>query len=184
VNISHPIWAGQWLISTDWNIPKHLANFSFKKLSNGAISIKVHPIEDGTTPSKSPYFSATFKPIPYLPSMPMSTSIAKYIGLDLNLVQPPLPKAESALGELPGTDRWCSIMPGESSRKASVGWWDLKQGGCTENDSLLGSDGESTKVKEGYENWWPGSSRWKIGLVMEDSEIEFPQGKYWGSPNL
>jgi len=174
--------ANQILI--DWNIPKSLAKFTFTTLPNGATLITVHPLEDGITQSKVPYFSATFKPIPYLPSIPMSTSAAKYVGLDLSLVQPPLPSAKSAQGELSGTDRWCSIMPGEHSRNASVGWWDLKQGGNTEEDTLIGNEGQGHQIKEGYENWWPGSARWRFGLVMEDADIDFPEGEYWDGPKL
>jgi hypothetical protein len=167
---------------SDWNIPKHLAKFKFNNLSDGGLSISVYPREDGLAESKTPFFSAIFKPLSYLPSIPMSTTVAKYIGLDLNIVQPPLPAMESAQGELPGTDAWCKIMPFESSRKASVGWWDLKQQtpGVTENDPLLANESPPNEGdNKHYENWWPGGSRRVIGMVMEDAEILFPEGDYW-----
>ena len=166
---------------TAWNIPKHLARFTFKELPGKAVSITVTPLDENTT---TPFFAATFKPIPYVPSFPASTGIAKYIGLDLDLVQPPLPEGKGAEGELPGTDRWCKITPYQSSRKVSLGWWDMKQG-ASEEDALLNSEGNSSGTKPvENENWWPGSGRWKIGMIMEDAEVRFPEGKYWKGPNL
>jgi hypothetical protein len=145
----------------------------------------VHPLDDisGKISNEMiPYFSATFKPIPYIPSIPASTNIAKYVGLDLSLVQPPLPKGNSPNGELPGTSRWCKIMPFQYSSKTSVGWWDMTQNGSTEEDPLLSGGQERPEnipVKPKYENWWPGSGRWRIGMVMENAEIRFPEGEYW-----
>ena len=155
-------------------------------------SITVQPFDDvaGTvTNDTSQFFSAIFKPIPYIPSISASTSIAKYVGLDLHLVQPPLPSGESANAELPGTDRWCKIMPFEYSPKTSLGWWDLKQGSATESDPLLeNSEAQSPAGAEDtapkHQNWWPGIGRWRIGLIMENAEIEFPEGEYWAGPKL
>ena len=163
---------------SDWNIPKHLAHFTFTTLPDKSITIIVL---DAST--KTPFFKATFKPIPYIPSIPVSTDIAKYIGLDLVLVQPPLPKGEGTQGELPGTDRWCQITPYESTRKASIGWWDMRQT-SSETDPLLSGENSDAVNGTENENWWPGSGRWRIGIVMEDANIDFPEGKYWKGPNL
>lgn len=35
-----------------------------------------------------------------------------------------------------------------------------------------------------YEHWWPGIGRWRIGMVMEDADLGFPEGEYWTIPNL
>lgn len=171
-----------------WSIPKHLARFTFTTLPDKCTSITVQPLDDvsGEVLDKAtPFFSAIFKPIPYLPSIPASTSIAKYVGVDIELAQPPLPEGKSASGELPGTDRWCKIMPFQSSRRTSIGWWDMKQGVPNEGGSLQASelpeDGQASKK---HENWWPGIGRWRIGMVMEDAEIGFPEGRYWKDPNL
>lgn len=94
---------------TDWNIPKHLATFTFTTLPNNTLSISVLP--HGST---KPFFTATFRPMSYTPSFPLSTSIAKYIGLDLELVQPPLPEGKGEHES--GTQRWCRIMPFESGK--------------------------------------------------------------------
>jgi hypothetical protein len=101
------------------------------------------------------------------PTFPASTDWAKYVGLDLNLVTPPLPEGKGTLGELPGTEKWCKVMPFEYSPKTTLGWWDLKREGATEEDALLGRGivGEEV-VKNGtvHENWWPGFGRWRIGF--------------------
>ena len=176
---------------TDWNIPKHLADFEFKTLANNAIRVSVYPLEiigSGTkrTRSGTPFFSAIYKPISYAPSFPLSTAAARYVGLDLTLVQPPLPDGTSSSEkELVGTEQWCEVMPLEWSRKTSLGWWDLKAGVATEEDALLGGDRStgSGGSGTGYENWWPGIGRWRIGLMMEDAVIGFPEGERWNGPD-
>ncbi len=163
--------------STDWNIPKHLATFDFKDLPNGAVKISVYPHQDSTsdiapkvgTDGVRPFFTATYKPIPYLPNFPSSTAAAKYLGVDLNLVQPPLAVGNGAQGELPGTEDWCSILPYQYSRKTGFGWWDFKQ------EEHRGGEGE----EEGGENWWPGMGRWQLGTMMKDAKIVFSEGKRW-----
>lgn len=79
--------------NTDWNIPKHLARFTFQDFPNGATRISVYPMETDNTGVESkitetPFFSATYKPLSYTPSFPASTGAFKYLGLDLSLVQP------------------------------------------------------------------------------------------------
>jgi hypothetical protein len=152
------------------------------------MSIVVYPIQDDGSfprakPSAKPFFSGIYKPISYLPSFPISTTAAKYIGLDLRLAQPPLPQGAESVEELPGTDRWRGMMPCEFSRKTSLGWWDLKQGNVTEEDSLLASGGDESDW-EGYENFWPGIGRRRIGVKMEDAIIEFPEATEWQEPEL
>jgi hypothetical protein len=152
------------------------------------MSIVVYPFQDDglsseAKPSAKPFFSGTYKPISYLPSFPISTTVAQYIGLDLRLAQPPLPQGTENVEELAGTDRWRGVMPYEFSRKTSLGWWDLKQGNVTEEDSLLASGGDES-AWEGYENFWPGFGRRRIGVKMEDAIIEFPEATEWQEPEF
>jgi len=169
-----------WNGRKNWNIPKHLAKFSFEEQPGGALAMKVFPSDNDTTGSatKSLIFSATFKPIPYIPAIPSSTSMAKYVGLDLSFVQPPLPEAHGVMGELVGTDQWCEVLPVESSSKTILGWWDLQQGGLGEERSLL-DQGNANDEANPHENWWPESGRWRIGFKMQDSDIVIPKGKHW-----
>ena len=174
---------------TDWNIPKHLARFAFTNLQDNAMAIAVFPNDidnsvSESTPSSTPIFSAIYKPIPYLPSFPISTGIAKYVGMDISLVQPPLPRGRGSLSELSGTRKWCQFLPLEYSQKTSLGWWDLKQGDAMEEDPLLGRhDDHRSEGNVAHENFWPGFGRWRIGMKMEDATIEFPEGRYWNRPD-
>ena len=107
--------------------------------------------------------------------------------MDMHIVQPPLPEGKGSLGELPGTDRWCKVLPLEYSKRTSLGWWDLRQdegtgAEVTEQDSLLGNgsgEGSGEQAGTGFKNWWPGFGRWRIGLKMEDTTIYFDDGEHW-----
>jgi len=172
----------------NWNIPKHLARFTFTDLPNNAIEISVwphdnDPLIDLEPSSKvSPFFKAIYKPIPYLPAIPLSTTPAKYLGLEMILVQPPLPGGASAENSLVGTKEWCSIKPAEYSPKASLGWWDMRQGDGKGEGG--GSDGALEGEKVENENFWPGGGRWRIGIKMEEAIIGFPEGGREGLPKL
>jgi hypothetical protein len=169
----------------DWNIPKHLAKFEFKELPNDSVSISVYPREQGGfgNPSKldeKPFFTATYKPISYLPKFPSSTNLFKYLGIDLDLVQPPVPQGSKADVELAGTHQWTVVKSLERSSKTSLGWWDMKQGPRTEEDETrTGGSKDSDPSEEDFENWWPGIGRWRLGMKMEEATIEFPEGKHW-----
>lgn len=181
-----------WNGRKNWNIPKHLARFEFRDLPGKGVEIKVFPndIEGSETdaaPSSRPFFEARYTPISYLPSFPVSTLWLKYVGMDLRVVQPPLPEGNGSQGELPGTDTWCLALPVQYSKKASLGWFDLKQDAgtkeeVTERDALSQEDGSGrVKVKENAisEHWWPGFGRWKLGVKMEDATIELGEGEHW-----
>lgn len=174
-------------IIPDWNIPKHIARFEFKQLSNGGVFISVFPLQSDISgveskPSGTPFFQATYKDIPYIPRFPSSTGLFKYVGLDLSLVQPPLPEGKGAPAELPGTKNWCKISPAQHSSKTSLGWWDLQRRESTELEPLLSREDGGASTSGGYENWWPGIGRWRIGMKMEDATIIFPEGEYWDNP--
>jgi hypothetical protein len=178
------------LTCLDWNIPKHLAKFEFKELPDNSVSISVYPREQGgsRTPSElhqKPFFAATYKPISYLPRFPSSTEWFKYLGVDLNFVQPPLPEGRKEDVELPGTNRWTMVKSVERSSKTSLGWWDMKRGPLTEEDGILTRNSEDSDLIAGeFENWWPGLGRWRLGMKMEEATIEFPEGKHWAEARI
>jgi hypothetical protein len=173
------------LTCLDWNIPKHLANFKFKDLPNNSASISVYPREQGSSENssmldKKPFFTATYKPISYLPKFPSSTNLFKYLGIDLNLVQPPLPQGSKADVELARTHQWTMVKSLEWSSKTSLGWWDMKQSPrIGEDETPTRSSEDSDPVAGEFENWWPGIGRWRLGMKMEEATIEFPEGKHW-----
>lgn len=115
-----------------------------------------------------PLFQATFTPLRYLPAIPMSTKWLGYLGVDSRLAQPPLPEGKGSQGELPGTDKWCSILPVMSSSRTSFGWFDVSQ------------PGEVTACTQ--EHFWPGLKQWHIGSVMENADIDFGEGTFWDPP--
>lgn len=94
----------------DWNIPKHLARFDFQDLSDGSTKIRVYPHDTSSHPSEAqpsnvPFFQATVKPFRWAPAFPFSASWLGYAGIDISLVQPPLPQGNGSQDELPGTDK-------------------------------------------------------------------------------
>ncbi|KXH35604.1 hypothetical protein CSAL01_02827 [Colletotrichum salicis] len=158
---------------TCWNGRK--TTFAWETNSDGSTAVKVFPHDTSgdlmeSAASTTPFFQATFKSVPYVPSFPLSLDVLKYVGLDATLVQPPLPEGSGSQDELLGTDRWCSIAPGQSSKKTSLGWFDIRQ--ADEKGHIIGE----------HENFWPGLGRWQIGLKMEDSIVSFPKPKHWDAP--
>ncbi|KAJ4012101.1 hypothetical protein NW752_004495 [Fusarium irregulare] len=163
----------------NWNVPKHLAEFIWTDNSDGSTTVKVYPNDTAPTdsssgftesavPASTPFFQATFKSIQYTPSFPFRTSWLNYFGFDTTLVFPPLPQGTGSQGELPGTDRWCSVIPQQSSSKCKVGWFDIEQ-----------HRDEEGNVAGAFENFWPGWSKWQFGFKMQDSVIKFDVPETW-----
>lgn len=202
----------------DWNIPKHLARFEWRDLPRGATQVQVFPYDDdfvsGAKPTPAtedapksgtsrprPFFQASFKTIPYVPSFPLSTHWAKYAGVDTTLVQPPVPSSRQAapaqdqgqLGQnededqvvVLGTEKWCRCVVAQSSSRSHVGWFDLSQRPQPGQDE---AEGEKLPPAEGssssplFENFWPGMGRWQLGIRMDDAKIEIPEGEFWERP--
>ncbi len=163
-------------VHTDWNIPKHLARFEWEDSVDGSTSVKVFPLEEPTShltnARHSPLFQATFRQIKFTPSFPFSLSWAKYIGLDVSLVQPPLPEGCGLQGELAGTKRWCKILPDQKTKTASLGWIDMSQD--NEQGTIAGNAVSN--------NFWPGLGRWQLGVKLEDADVTFGEGIYWDPP--
>lgn len=158
-------------LRADWNIPKHLAHFVWEDLPNGATQVKVFPRDtDGgeAAAEPTPLFKASFKTIPFIPSFPMSTSWAKYVGLDLSLVQPPVPQGVSE--EIVGTNQWCKSIITQYSSRMHLGWFNISQ---------RDEHGDSGAL---FENFWPGLGQWQLGVKMDNAAIEVPEGEYWHSP--
>lgn len=162
----------------NWNVPKHLARFHWTDGPDGSTSVKVFPHDthpenvNEATASPEPFFQTTFKPVRYMPAFPLATRWLDFLGFKTTLVQPPLPSGPSSQGELPGTDRWCSVVPLQYSSRSMVGWFDIEQ----ENDSKGKTAGES-------QNFWPGLGRWHMGLKMENAEVIFDDPEeVWDAP--
>lgn len=154
-------------VELDWNTPKHMARFEFNELSGGATEIKIFAHDTAGDMSEAvadekPFFQTTYRPVRYMPSFPLSTSLIKLAGIDLTLVQPPVPEGSAVHGELIGSDRWCKFYPSISSSQAEAGWFDMQQD-------------ESSKE----ETFWPGLGRWRLGIRMKNAEIAFKNMEHW-----
>lgn len=73
----------------NWNIPKHLARFTFSSPAGtpGPLTLAVYAPDPS---AKTPFFSATLTPFRWLPAIPIST---RFLPLSTTLAQPPVPAA-------------------------------------------------------------------------------------------
>ncbi|GMK57390.1 hypothetical protein CspeluHIS016_0402240 [Cutaneotrichosporon spelunceum] len=171
-----------WNGRTNWNIPKHLARFEFMEHPDGSADFKMYPLDPldiaepsaSASASASPLFQARFAPIPYLPSMPLSTRPLSWL-VDLEIAQPPLPAGPTEstpamlaaakeqggddTSELAGTDKWCRWTPHQYAPRASLGWMDLRQAG---GGSIV-----------------PGAARWALAVRMPESEVVLGEPEWW-----
>ena len=71
----------------NWNIPKHLARFTFSSPAGtpGPLTLAVYAPDPS---AKTPFFSATLTPFRWLPAIPVST---RFLPLSTTLAQPPVP---------------------------------------------------------------------------------------------
>ncbi|KAK0731016.1 hypothetical protein B0H67DRAFT_596980 [Lasiosphaeris hirsuta] len=167
-----------WNGRTIWNIPKHLARFEWTDNPDGSSRVRVFPHDTHTPydasearPSDTPFFQCTIKPMSYVPSFPMTTSLFKYMGVDMALVQPPLPQGETELGELPGTERWAKLAGYiQYAPKASLAWADMSQ------------KGEDGTAPDEYDNFFPGLSRWNVAVKLVGGGASFPPAETWEIP--
>lgn len=161
----------------NWGIPKHLARFSFshppsgpKMMATKSLKVEVFPPNPSAT---TPFFVARLEPIRWAPSMPFSTKIAPYMGLDVQLVQPPLQASEEAgQEELTGSDGWLKTLPYLYSPKARLMRVDLQQPVSAGNASHQHASKPSQDVED-IQKWWPAIKPWSIGLWLEDSTLVF-----------
>lgn len=167
-------------VMVDWNIPKHVADFTWTTNPDTSLTITVHTHTHTHTQTHpephSPIFQTTFHAsrIPH-PAIPFSFSPALFraLGLPTTLVQPPLPRGDTP--ELVGTQRWRAVVPGMASRRCKVGWFDVRQEGEG------GAVGEEECEGEA-DAFWPGLGRWRIGVVLRDAEVTFGVPEEWDEP--
>ncbi|KAI0482577.1 hypothetical protein GGR56DRAFT_670437 [Xylariaceae sp. FL0804] len=213
VSQKYTCWNGR----VNWNVPKHLARFEWAELPDGSTRVRVYPLEDdddegsggggglgggGGPPRRRrrqrPLFQAAFRPVRWAPRFPLSSAWLRFVGVDASLVQPPLPRGPGS-EELPGTDRWCRVVPSQSTRRCALGWLDLSQrppqqqdGGdderkeeeeeVGEEEMVPGPSSASASSAVEHENFWPRLGRWQLALKLEDAEIGFGEPEYWDAP--
>ena len=157
----------------NWNIPKHLARFTFTPPTTVPHPHPSHPLTVSVFPpspsATTPFFTATLTPARYLPSFPFNTS---YLPLSATMAQPPLPPAASAprgveIADrdaapevLVGTKVWRRFWAEFGSPRARVVWVHV--------DGV----GEGEERKEA-QRWWPVDARpWRVGVVLPEARIE------------
>jgi hypothetical protein len=163
----------------NWNIPKHLANFTFTTLPSGTTELSLSPPN-----STKPFLKLNLTPLKYIPAIPFSTNSAKWIGMDLRLAQPPLPSAtgtKSDKGEgaecLCGTEEWKVACP-EIWGRARGCWVDVDfepTASASEETPLLAeAEGEVGQI--GGKGWWPRYRPWSVGVFIEEGRRNFTDG--------
>ncbi|KZF22079.1 hypothetical protein L228DRAFT_247694 [Xylona heveae TC161] len=167
----------------NWNIPKHLARFSFTNISAGSsgpksIKVEIFPPDTAAT---EPFFSTTLQAFQWLPSFPFST---KYMPMDITLVQPPLP-ASNKPGEeiLCGTNCWFKLLPEGYTQKARLMWVNYTNVSSAADKRHINDDHNTQEndisTETGREEtasvtkWWPSLHPWPVGLWMDQATLIF-----------
>ncbi|EMD87117.1 hypothetical protein COCC4DRAFT_41318 [Bipolaris maydis ATCC 48331] len=178
----------------NWNIPKHLARFTFSSPPTAAgasppasLTVKVYPPSSQAGDSTPPFFACTLTPWTWIPALPVNTA---YIPLNLTVVQPPIPEPpghkealkkaldaehvhpydtdpQKALAVLPGTDRWTAFDISARSPRARGCWVRL-------NESEQHAEAEG---KVFFPDRLP---VWSVGAWMEDVEWGIGAVTEWG----
>ncbi|KAF2664943.1 hypothetical protein BT63DRAFT_80795 [Microthyrium microscopicum] len=171
----------------NWNIPKHLARFTFSSPPVSASNPTPKHLQISLFPPNpaaiNPFFSATVQPFTFPPGLPLNTTwLPSYYG---TTTLPPLPSALSALDGAwsaddeqidvmyaPGTDEWCEFSVIMKSRRARCCWVKVE-----------GPEAGSEEEAEA-QRWWPQGKKWKpwaVGLWMENADLEITEGIKWKS---
>jgi hypothetical protein len=170
----------------NWNIPKHLARFSFTKSGN-SLTLEVSP----SATDSPPFLKVNLAPFSYVPAIPFSTNMSKWIGMDLRLAQPPLPAAtqtddsKNDVSYLCGTEEWKIAVP-EIWGDAKCCWINLsplsKKSGDENTPLLSSAESRPDGLPAGDANaWWPSYAPWKVGLCIENGKINFKNGEEKGA---
>jgi hypothetical protein len=175
----------------NWNIPKHLARFSFSEPTTSSTSsppqslkVRVYPPGTSENDGVPPFFACTLTPWRWIPRIPLNTA---YVPMSLMLAQPPCPEAfgrqaaveAEAQSSVPidaydishktedavlvGTERWCAIEV-----KASMG-----ARGCWVEMGKENGDEAGKYWPKGVEPWV------SVGAWMEDGMFEFGEPLEW-----
>jgi hypothetical protein len=171
----------------NWNIPKHLARFAFTETGN-SLTVEVSPQSENSPP----FFRVNLAPFRYLPAIPFSTNMSKYIGMDLRLAQPPLPAAKTANDGIQSTTDDAYLCGTETWKIAVPEIWGNAKCCWIDHSPLLEKPDETSPLlnsAQGAPNallpidantWWPAYSPWKVGLWLENGKINFNDGEEKG----
>ncbi|KAF1835283.1 hypothetical protein BDW02DRAFT_568160 [Decorospora gaudefroyi] len=172
----------------NWNIPKHLARFTFSapptltgQSPPETLTVNVFPPGTKDGDGVGPFFSCTLQPWRWVPAIPVNT---RYVPYSMAAAQPPIPEPaghkeglkKAIEGEMVddydtdptkadavyvGTDLWRAFDISASVKRARGCWVDVKE---------LGAKGE---VNEGG-SWFPEVGTWRVGAWFE--EVDWRMG--------
>jgi hypothetical protein len=159
----------------NWNIPKHLARFSFERFSSPTrLKVQLFPPSSSTSnpETEKPFISITLQPFVYVPALPFSTKVLPWLGLDGALTQPPLlPQPDGGKGLVPelraGSEEWLQTTSVVRCKKMRGCWVDYEQPG-----SGLSADGDGAVVEN--KGWFPTIHPYRFGMWLEGAEIAVP----------
>lgn len=180
----------------NWNIPKHLARFSFSAPVTPAgappphqLTVKVFPpgTEDGD--GVHPFFACRLTPWRWVPPVPVNMS---WVPINMKHVQPPIPEPvghkRAVLAELENrrsgviADDYDISTKNEVAVAAGTDRWcafDIggkvqRARGCWVEVLKAGVDGDDQR------RYWPEDVRpWSVGGWMEDAVLEIEKPLKW-----
>jgi hypothetical protein len=130
-----------------------------------------------------PFFLANIRKVPYVPSIPLHSGMAKYVGVDMRLAQPPLPAGDQdpksvdpneVVDYLVGTDEWqgcITIFKGWSKLCSIDVQWPPSKSVSNKTPLLQPED-----VAEG--DWLPAYKLWSIGMWIENGTMDFRDARF------
>ncbi|KAF1851575.1 uncharacterized protein K460DRAFT_362327 [Cucurbitaria berberidis CBS 394.84] len=176
----------------NWNIPKHLARFSFSapptlkgQSPPPCLDVKVFPPGTKEGDGVKPFFACTLKPWKWMPSLPVNTA---WVPISTRHVQPPIPEpaghraaAQEAIrgpeidpydvsskGEeslCVGTDRWTAFDIEAKVPRARACWVTM---------------GEAGSDDEGRARYFPQGLRpWSVAGWLEEGVLEITEPLEW-----
>ncbi|KAF2853613.1 hypothetical protein T440DRAFT_487492 [Plenodomus tracheiphilus IPT5] len=179
----------------NWNIPKHLARFSFSapptlagQSPPASLRVQVFPPSSKDGDGVAPFFECTLKPWKWVPALPVNT---KWVPLSLMQVQPPIPepvgRLEAVNREIEGkfdaydietdeealrlgTDRWTAYKTDVRAPRARGCWVSMGKAGGQDS-------GENENANEKY--WPQGLQPWAIGSWCEEGVIDVLEPLEW-----
>ncbi|KAH7394360.1 hypothetical protein BKA66DRAFT_567310 [Pyrenochaeta sp. MPI-SDFR-AT-0127] len=190
----------------NWNIPKHLARFSFSapptlkgQAPPASLDVKVFPPGTKEGDGAPPFFACTLTPWRWVPSIPVNT---KWVPISMGHVQPPVPEpaghkaaVQAAISAPPidtfdinpkreeelcvGTDRWTAFDIDAKVPRARGCWVEVLETGKKGADES-GYGTMNGNEREGEGRWFPkGLKTWSFGGWMEDGVLDITDPLEW-----
>ncbi|KAF9692210.1 hypothetical protein EKO04_009851 [Ascochyta lentis] len=180
----------------NWNIPKHLARFSFSApvTPRGAVSpqdltVKVFPPGTVDGDGVQPFFACKLTPWKWVPAVPVNLG---WLPISMTHVQPPIPEPvghmRAVVTEMQDKERGIVVDPYEISPKNEVAvavgtdrWCAFDIGGRVQRARGCWVEVLKPGVEGGEEkSYWPqGLQPWRFGGWMEDAVFEIEEPVEW-----